>query len=640
MQEIVAKIEMINARRGGDTTEVFKPSILRNEASQITDEDMREIGDWLLALNEKPRGQSILANLCRKLRRRRLIYYGLMDAPATMVADNKRVFPFHLRIVIETFTLAGNMATADWVATQVTDVKDLATRRLRGGLWRSLKTSNHVRPGWARMAEAVFWTQTSKFAAVHTVLRDEVMADVEPAKDLPTSAGMVHQLTLDVGEDSRKLVYYGSAAAIIGSARPSVLWMEVQDGLTTEQEQTLRSDSSRSAIIIGSAAAVAKASESVRKMPMRETQKTAVIYVFTDDEVMGDRLSGQENKVVLVLIIAAHGPIRAHKAHVVMRNLAWRPSILAHFLNIVNLHPFKDVPADSYLQVLYWPLPSRQTSFVGRRAATVMGTLPKVAVSFVTAEEVSEPVELRQEVQSTLNGCLSRRCEEQVMYEMQMLRGGNCLDKAVLSYRTNDEKKEEKELRKLARKEVQALKKAQKAQNLAGTLESQIGAQMAGGGAPQPQQRAAEQPPPVAPDAPPARPPPPEPRMEQPAAKRQKTSAWAATRKKEDELRRQAAILEAMVVRQPKPSAQASSSNAAAAHSPAHPPAHPPAKRVSPSPLAAAATGSMSQLCYTTQPRQPKLGASPRPKPKPSPSAPQPIQLNLDPDELDLPNLP
>lgn len=224
------------------------------------------------------------------------------------------------------------------MAGEITDFRDIKLLGRVGALWKNMKTDPDKTPGWIRLSKSPLWTSESRFGHIHRVLREEEVATVEQGRDLETPTGTVHQLSLDLGQEVTRVVYYGTAGAVCHSAKPSVLWIELGDhGLSDDQDKVLRDEPLRSAIVIGTVNTVSRAADVISKMPVRELQKSSVVYFFIDDEpVLGQKMGGQENRVVVVLLICASGSLRGHKAQVVQRgSITWRPSILAYLLTIL-----------------------------------------------------------------------------------------------------------------------------------------------------------------------------------------------------------------------------------------------------------------------------------------------------------------
>lgn len=282
ISELAAKIKELNATRPGDSVEVVKVSNFRTEGASLTAADARRLGDWMLAMNEKPKINNALLKEIHHLRHLRLAVWQLNGQPDHVVHPDKRMpFCFNTDATLS-HLLSGNDDTAEYLVRNV-PLKELMSSglKLSGRKWARNKRDEAFSPTMLELQTAKFWHVSGTYNHVYEYLRQGSAAPVPTIAASGTmthQAGTVNSMDLEIGHHNRKVIFHGPLKGVAELTKPRVLYIETKgDSVSLDVLEVIGSLPGTSIILLGSEAAVASAASDIAKLPGRAKQASTIL---------------------------------------------------------------------------------------------------------------------------------------------------------------------------------------------------------------------------------------------------------------------------------------------------------------------------------------------------------------------------
>jgi hypothetical protein len=300
-------------------------------------------------------------------------------------------------------------------------------------MWSRLKLNCSETPPWEKLKEAIFWKDNVRYQRMWDLLQGQVRRPQGQFQEgVVTEGGNLGTATFELHDEGKtvsKVAAWGPIEALVEHRRINVLLCEVgSQGLPADVEKVFEKHRECSIILVGVEDGMFRALSQLNQMKEKNNTlsqyKTSMMHLhLREDPPLGTKVPPHVN-VTRKVFLASPQQLKPHRNYITL-DYPWRPSILLHLINILDL-PQKNV----FLTLLYLPHAVRPHSDVLSKMGQVMSHLAKWQVSFVLEGDSSlldVTAQLGSVVRAAHSGVEQTEYERQVLSRGMSLYSGNLL---------------------------------------------------------------------------------------------------------------------------------------------------------------------------------------------------------------------
>ena len=429
-----------------ESEEVVRAGHLR-EVNCLASEDWATFGNWLIENSAKKLRIADLNKYINSLRMTRVLRWHVFGSPENRIPQEKSMPPFLFTRNPRMFLPTETEATIEWLRRQVKSHTDMTSAKWGGKVWARLKKSGEA-PSWNLLKTTKFWTDHLTYSHVWKLLKGQGTKG-KTGTVATTSDGTIKSLTLTIGEGLDKLLLLGGIAEVTKMRRGDVLWIEMTHDRIALVQELLDADPSVSVAALGDPSIMTELEEKLRSNPITANLSTAHINLYVPtDEGLGCRQAKELDKTIRITMISPK-PLADHHPYVIMQT-SWRPSLIAHVLNVLGHDVRMALPR--YAILTFVPHPKRSLEDTLTKTGTLMGAFKSWLLNVVPQDLLLDENTMRATIQAAMDVTLAKPVIAILTKEMRLLARGEAMTTHTVSVLTAQEKQE---LKKMEQEEIQ-----------------------------------------------------------------------------------------------------------------------------------------------------------------------------------------